>query len=97
MASRVILVFLSLAALIFVGFNDCITQLNSHSEDTNNFSTSKLSGINLTPAGFEFQYSNNADFQSYGLLSSYACCDTVNRPESLWIVDGMLNKDQQIG
>ena len=97
MASRVILVFLSLAALIFVGFSDCIAELNNHSQEPNNFSTSKLSGINLAPAGFEFQYSNNADFQSYGLLSSYACCDTVNRPESLWIVDGMLNKDQQIG
>ena len=97
MASRVFLVFLSLAALILVGFSDCITELNNHSQEPMNFSTSKLSGINLAPAGFEFQYSNNADFQSYGLLSSYACCDTVNRPESLWIVDGMLNKDQQIG
>ena len=97
MASRVILVFLSLAALVFVGFSDCLSNLNTDLNTNNEFSSSKLSGINLSPAGFEFQYSNNADFQNYGLLSSYTCCDTVNRPESLWIVDGMLNIQQQIG
>ena len=93
MSSRVILAVLSLAALISVGFSDYVYLLNSD----DNYSSSKSSGINLSPSGFEFQYSNNGDFENYGLLSSYTCCDTVNRPSTLWIVDGMLNKEQQIG
>ncbi len=93
MSSRVILAVLSLAALISVGFSDYVYLLNTD----DNYSSSKSSGINLSPSGFEFQYSNNGDFENYGLLSSYTCCDTVNRPSTLWIVDGMLNKEQQIG
>ena len=93
MSSRVILAVLSLAALISMGFSDCIYLLNSDES----YSSSKSSGINLLPSDFEFQYSNSADFLSYGLLSSYTCCDTVNRPSDLWIIDGMLNKEQQIG
>ena len=97
MGSKVILVILSLAALLFSGFSDAISNSSFHSENNSNFISSKSSGINLSPAGFEFQYANNADFESFGLLSSYTCCDTVNRPEYLWIMDGMLNKEQQIG
>ena len=80
-----------------MSFFDCVDDLNSSPIPENYNSSSKLSGINLKPTDFEFQYSNDADFQNYGLLSSYTCCDTVNRPESLWIVDGMLGKEQQIG
>jgi len=80
-----------------MGFFDCIDDLNEKPISETYNASSKLSGINLKPTNFEFQYSNNGDFQNFGLLSSYTCCDTVNRPESLWIVDGMLGKEQQIG
>ena len=93
MSSRVILAVLCLAALISMSFSDYAYLHNYHQQH----SSSKSSGINLLPSGFEFQYSNDADFQNYGLLSSYSCCDTVNRPSDLWIIDGMLNKEQQIG
>ncbi len=97
MGSKAILVFLSLAALVLSGFSGLVSNSDFNSEiDLRNIS-SKASGINLSPSGFEFQYANNGDFQSYGLLSSYDCCDTVNRPEYLWIVDGMVDKEQQIG
>ena len=76
-----------------MSFSDYAYLHNSHQQH----SSSKSSGINLLPSGFEFQYSNDADFQNYGLLSSYSCCDTVNRPSDLWIIDGMLNKEHQIG
>ena len=90
MSSRVILAVLCLAALISMSFSDYAYTQNSYQK----YSSSKSSGINLLPSGFEFQYSNDADFQNYGLLSSYSCCDTVNRPSDLWIIDGMLNKEQ---
>ena len=97
MGSKLILVFVSLAALILSGFSGFISDSNFNGEVDFDYASTKSSGINLSPAGFEFQYTNNVDFQSYGLLSSYTCCDTVNRPEYLWMVDGMLDKEQQIG
>ena len=69
MSSRVILAGLWLAALISMSFSDYAYLHNSHQQH----SSSKSSGINLLPSSFEFQYSNDADFQNYGLLSSYSC------------------------
>ncbi len=56
----------------------------------------KSSGIDLSPSLFDFQYVSDTDYLAYGLLSSYDCCDTVDRPDTLWVVDGMLNKEQKI-
>jgi len=54
--------------------------------------SSRVSGIDVRPVSWDIVYTNNADFQNYGILSSHdPSALGLNRPSNLWIVDGMVN------
>ena len=61
-------------------------------------SSSKLSGIDITPAEFKFTYTDSQYTADYGLLSSAELtgASSVTRPNWMWIVDGMLGISQTI-
>ena len=59
--------------------------------EINDFTTSKATGIDLSVSDVSYQYPNFGDQQKYQMFSSNHPIPNFNRPESLFVVDAVVN------
>ncbi|MBT3771484.1 MAG: hypothetical protein HOE92_03795 [Euryarchaeota archaeon] len=81
---------------ILVACAPTIVYYEQNDEDGENYASARTSGIDVRPINVKFNYPNSADQDKYKMFSSNHPIPNFNRPEMLFVIDGMKGVDLQI-
>ncbi len=81
---------------IFVAITPTIVYYEQNVEDEDKYASARTSGIDVHPTIVKFNYPNSADQDKYKMFSSNHPIPNFNRPELLFVIDGMKGVDLQI-